>query len=58
MARYKNYDYAQTMLVAVSLEEQLVPGTLEHTIHYLVQERLDLSAFDQQARNDETGCTR
>ena len=34
MARYKTYDYAQTMLVAVSLAEQLEPGTLEHTIHY------------------------
>jgi transposase len=57
MARYKSYDYAQTMLVAVSLEEQLAPGTLEHTIHYVVQERLDLRGFDQQYRNDETGAS-
>jgi transposase len=55
MARYKSYDYAQTMMVAVSLEEQLVPGTLEHTIHYVVEKRLDLSGFDQQRSNDETG---
>lgn len=55
MARYKSYDYAQTRLVAVSLEDQLEPGTLEHTIHYVVEERLDLSGFDRQRSNDETG---
>ena len=55
MARYKQYDYAQTMLVAVSLAEQLEPGTFEHTIHYLVEKRLDLSGFDGEHHNDETG---
>lgn len=55
MARYKHYDYAQTMLVAVSLADQLQAGTLEHTIHYVVEERLDLSGFDQERSNDETG---
>ena len=55
MARYKQYDYAQTMLVAVSLAEQLEPGTLEHTIHYVVEQRLDLSGFDSEHCNDETG---
>ena len=46
MARYKPYDYCQTQLVPVSLGDQLVPGTLEHTIHYVVEVRLDLSLFD------------
>jgi transposase len=43
------------MLVAVSLAEQLEPGTLEHTIHYVVENRLDLSGFDGERSNDETG---
>lgn len=55
MAKYKACDYAQTMLVAVSLEDQLEPGTLEHTIHYVVENRLDLSDFDQERVNDDTG---
>src|SRR5687768_13259480 len=55
MARYKHYDYTQTMLVAVSLADQLQAGTLEHTIHYVVEERLDLRGFDQERSNDETG---
>ncbi len=39
----------------MSLGDQLVPGTLEHTIHYVVEERLDLSLFDGAYQNDETG---
>lgn len=46
MARYKPCDYSQTQLVPVSLGDQLVPGTLEHTIHYVVKVRLGLSLFD------------
>ena len=55
MARYKHYDYKQLVLVPVSLEEQLVPGTLEYAIHHVVDERLDLSIFDDRYSNDETG---
>ncbi|RKX61789.1 MAG: IS1182 family transposase [Thermodesulfobacteriota bacterium] len=55
MARYKDYDYRQMMMVPVSLEEQLMPGTLEYAIHHVVEERLDLSIFDERYCNDETG---
>ena len=55
MARYKHYDYDQLMMVPVSLEEQLIPGTLEHAIHHVVEERLDISIFDERYCNDETG---
>ena len=57
MARYKHYDYDQLMMVPVSLEDQLMPGTLEYAIHHVVEERLDLSIFDDRYRNDETGRT-
>ena len=55
MARYKSYDYSQDVLIPVSLEEQLVPGTLEFAIHTLVETRMDTSIFDDRYRNDETG---
>ena len=55
MARYKPYDYDQLMMVPVSLEEQLMPGTLEYAIHHVVEERLDLRIFDDRYGNDETG---
>ncbi len=57
MARYKHYDYDQLMMVPVSLEEQLVPGTLEYAIHHIVEERLDVSMFDDRYCNDDTGRT-
>ncbi len=55
MARYKHYDYHQLMMVPVSLAEQLMPMTLEYAIHHVVEERLDLSIFDNRYCNDETG---
>lgn len=55
MARYKHYDYNQLMMVSVSLEDQMMPGTLEYAINHVVEERLDLSIFDERYRNDETG---
>ncbi len=56
MARYTPYDYCQTHLIPVSLEHQLLQGTLEHTIHILVDHHMDLSLFDGRYKNDETGC--
>jgi transposase len=55
MAKYKSYDYAQMVMVPVSLEGQLIPGTLEFAIHELVQRRMDTSIFDRIYHNDETG---
>jgi transposase len=55
MARYKTYDYRQRVLLPVSLEDQLMPGTLEFAIHTLVEKRLDMSVFAGKYRNDETG---
>src|SRR5664279_1438447 len=55
MARFKAYDYRQRVLLPVSLEDQLMPGTLEFAIHTLVEKRLDMSIFESKYRNDETG---
>jgi len=55
MARYKPYDYNQMNMIPVSLEKQLVPGTLEYAIHYIIEENLDLRIFNERYKNDETG---
>jgi transposase len=55
MAKYKTYDYRQRVLLPVSLEDQLMPGTLEFAIHTLVEKRLDMSIFEGKYRNDEIG---
>jgi len=55
MAKYKRYDYKQSLMIPVSLEEQLVPGTLEFAIHTLVERRMDMSVFDANYQNDDVG---
>jgi len=56
MAKYKSYNYSQTVMLPVSLEDQLMTGTIELAIHTLVEERMNVSRFDERYRNDETGC--
>ncbi|MBN2111027.1 MAG: IS1182 family transposase [Methanosarcinaceae archaeon] len=55
MAKYKPYNYAQDMFIPVSLKDQLMPGSLEYAIHTLVDERMDMSLFDEKFSNDDTG---
>ena len=55
MAKYKSYDYSQRVMIPVSLEEQLVPGTLEFAIQTLVEDRMDMAVFEDRYRNDEMG---
>ena len=55
MARYKEYDYNQMRLLSVSLEGQLMPGTLEFAIHELLDNRVDISIFESDYKNDLTG---
>jgi transposase len=55
MAKYKRYDFSQSILIPVSFEEQLIAGTLEFAIHTLVETRMDMSVFDTNYQNDETG---
>ncbi len=55
MARYKHYSYSQRVIIPISLEDQLMPGTLEFAIHTLVETRMDTSIFNGRHKNDETG---
>lgn len=57
MARYKAYDYDQLVMIPISLEKQLEPGTLEYTINELVENKIDLSVFEERYQNDDTGAT-
>jgi len=56
MARYKDRSRAQGLMMPIHLEDQIVPGTFEHTIDYLVDNEIDLSVFEQRYNNDETGA--
>ena len=43
--------------VAVDLEAQLLPGTLEHALNHLLDHEIDLSGFDARLNNDDTGAS-
>jgi transposase len=56
MARYKEYCYEQTKLIPLSFSRQILPGTFEYTVNYLIDNEFDLSVFEQRYHNDETGA--
>ena len=56
MAKYKHYDYSQGKFIPISFDKQILPGTFEHTLHYLIDNEIDLSVFDLRYKNDETGA--
>jgi len=57
MAKFKPCNEDQLVMLPISLQDQLVPGTLEHTLSQLVDQHVDLSVFDARYNNDETGAT-
>ena len=56
MARFKYTNKSQGLFLSVNLEEQLLPGTFEWTLNYLI-DRIDVSLFEQNYHNDEMGAT-
>jgi len=56
MAIYKPTEKWQSLLLAVNLSEQIIPGTFEHTMQNLIDKKLDLRIFDYKYRNDLTGA--
>lgn len=56
MARYKHIDYSQSRLVPINFDNQLLPGTVEYTIHEVINNHIDTSIFDECYQNDDTGA--
>jgi len=56
MPRYKDYSYDQHKLLPIAFREQILPGTFEYTLNYLIDHEVDLSVFEARYGNDETGA--
>jgi transposase len=56
MARYKDYNYSQGKFIPIHFDRQILPGTFEYSLHYLIDNEIDLSVFDIRYINDETGA--
>ncbi len=55
MPKYKYCNYNQTVMVPISFDQQILSGTFEHSISYLVDHQLDLTIFHHRFKNDDTG---
>jgi len=55
MPRFKYRDNSQNQFISINLKEQLIPGTFEWTIDYLI-DKADTSLFEQNYHNDEMGA--
>jgi transposase len=56
MARYIDYSYDQAKLKPISFSQQIIPGTFEFALNYIVDNELDLTLFEHRYRNDVTGA--
>ena len=55
MPRYIDYNYGQTKLLPIAFDRQILPGTFEYTLNYLIDYEVDLTPFHQRYCNDEEG---
>ena len=55
MARYKEVDRSPRFLPVV-LDAQLMAGSFEYALDYLIDNEIDLSSFDARYNNDDTGA--
>ena len=58
MAKYKQTEAenGQGLFLSINLKEQLIPGTFEYMLDNLIGEQIDISGFDNNYKNDQTGA--
>ncbi len=45
MPRFIPYNYQQDTMVVINFDDQILPGTFEYALHYLIEHKVDLSEF-------------
>lgn len=55
MPNFKKTDINQSAFVAIHFADQIHPGTFEYTLHYLIEEHIDLTPFHEYYSNDGGG---
>lgn len=56
MPRFKENNRKQSIMIPLFLENQLIPGTIEHSIDYLVDNTLDLRPLISDYNNEANGA--
>ena len=55
MPNFIPYNHNQDSMVVINYLDQLQPGTFEHAIHYLIENKLDLSIYFSDYNNENNG---
>ncbi len=55
MANYIPYNLNQDAMVVINFSDQLQSGTFEYALAYLIDDKIDLSVFDEGVSNDGGG---
>lgn len=55
MAKFQGYSYEQMVLLAIAFDRQILPGSFEYNLSYLVECLLDPSIFHHRYKNDDGG---
>ena len=55
MPRFIDYSYDQIKLLPIDFHRQILPGTFEYTLNYLIDHEVDMDLFHQRYCNDEEG---
>ena len=55
MPKFIDYNYDQMKMLAVSYDKQILPGTFESSLMYLIDEKLDLTICHTRYKNDDNG---
>ena len=55
MPKFIPYDHNQSALVVINYQDQLQPGSFEHAIHHLIENKLDISFFYPSYKNESNG---
>lgn len=56
MARYKPVEYAQGQFISISFDQQILPGTFEHALNFIVDKKIDFTTIDAAHTNDAAGA--
>ena len=56
MPRFKEYNYDQDKMIPIRFSKQIVPGTFEYTLNYLIDHIIDVSVFAARFANEDTGA--
>ena len=53
MPRFIDYNHDQMKMLAVSYDKQILPGTFESSLVYLIDQKLDVTIFHPRYKNEE-----